>query len=155
MTRRPWLQSSNPFDNATKNSYRKMRVIVADHNAKLEASLDQPGISALFDFFAPLHDRYLDQYSKWLSTKREYHTSSLQFRAMLQTLSGTLAQRWYAHIILVYPSRSAGYKKLLPRHRRALQRGPYDHRIAEVGALSISLQDEPALQHLKAEVDAF
>lgn len=150
-----WRFAQNPFDNATKENFRLMHVIVGDHDARLENENSDPDIMTIYNETHPVIVIFNDSYSGWFGAKGSYKGETARVDALLEDLSSNKIREFDVKIQIVFPERSPDYLVLLPNERAPFQSGGKDERINAVKTLDESLVAYPALAALKVEVNAF
>ena len=161
---RPWIFLINPFITVTTGSYRKMKQIgdytLAALNANepptnpAVAATTATSISDIVTMLTPLVADYDDAYAVWLSQQGMQKGQTQSLTDLLKQLSAQNIEDWDLAIQNVYRQKTPQYMALLPRHRTPFQTGSQQDRITAVGALSLAIGDDAALQTLKADVDS-
>jgi hypothetical protein len=150
-----WRYSTNQFDNSTKNSKKRMKIISTDHDGKLMERQGEPGIGDLYAFYHPLHEGYINKYSDWMVMRASYKGSSLVIRNLFGELSSSRIRTWDVTIQGFYPLNTQRYVELLPNRRKPFQNGGYEQRSAAVQALVQAIGTDDNLHTLKEDVIAF
>jgi len=154
-TANSWRYASNQFDNSTKNSRKRMKIISTDHDGKLMERQGEPGIGALYEFYHPLHEGYINKYSDWMVMRASYKGSTLTIRNLFGELSSSRIRNWDVVIQGFYPLNTQRYVELLPNRRKPFQNGGYEQRSAAVQALIQAIGADDDLRTLKEEIIAF
>jgi hypothetical protein len=153
MTNVSWSYLQNPFDNVTKNSYKKMYEMSTDHFDKLRGyARTNLELKALYDWAYPAYQAFVQEYDKGYVHASTYQMQTATLENLLLELSSTHIRRWDVAIMSVYDIVEPPYKALLPEGRRPFQSGAYDARIRAVKRLADSLQNFPALSALQTTV---
>ena len=151
MFKRPWIFLSNPFETACFGSYVAALQMSTYLDAALNAAQSDPDISVLYDYYHPIHEAYMNAYTKWnvQGGTQIGHTQTLQ-----QLLDGLTPKinAWDAQIQGVFVKNSPTYNALLPHGHNAFIKGTQTNRIAAVTALDNALTAYPALATTKTDV---
>ncbi|MEM6297762.1 MAG: hypothetical protein AAF740_03635 [Bacteroidota bacterium] len=151
-----WAYLSNPFDNVTRESHRRMRLLATDHFSKLRKRAENdPEIKALLDLGEPYFEAYLKQLRTGSKESSLYRMNTARVEDLLAELSGTLARRWDVSIMVEYDKVTPEYEALLPKGRKVFQQGSYEERIEAIQVLAEQLTLFPVLDNLRAEVEEF
>ncbi|MBI9039151.1 MAG: hypothetical protein JEY97_13540 [Bacteroidales bacterium] len=150
-----WQAEQNQFDNCTKNSKKRMHIIAADHDAKLQAQSTDNVILTFYDFFHPKYISYTSKYSEWMLAKAAYKASTRAAENLWQELRSDKIENWDIRIQVIYRKDSPEYLALLPNGRGPFQTSAYELRISAVETLIGSIGDNATLVELKADVEEF
>jgi hypothetical protein len=153
-----WIHISNPFEAVTKESRRKMLILITDHTSRLQNGVAVAVINTLYTRTAPVKLDFSNKYSTWSVANGQWKAETNRVNAGLKDLSGTKIENWDIRIQMIFTQGSADYQALLPRRRVPFQEGTMDERIAAVHTLGEALDAYPgeaSLVTLKGEVDAF
>lgn len=135
-----WSQLQNVFDNATKNSVKKMNAMSTDHHDKLKAGIAQkPELQLLYDRFLAAYTPFKKGYQNISAISGMYEGHTKIVADLFATLSSDYAGDWDIAIQGVYRDKTPQYKMLLPNGRNPFQSGSYESRIREVEAFSMRL----------------
>ncbi|MEP6465815.1 MAG: hypothetical protein ABJB05_05900 [Parafilimonas sp.] len=164
---RSWIFLMNPFISVTNTSYRLMKQI-GDYTlaaiaarmpqnapANAEATATTDIFTQLFAILSPVVQAYDDAYTTWLSQQGTVKGQTKSLNDVLDLLSSQKIEDWDLAIQNVYRQHTPQYMALLPRHRTPFQHGSQQDKITAVGALSLAIGTDGALQTLKTDVDAF
>jgi hypothetical protein len=151
-----WYYLQNPFDNVTKNNYKKMYLMATDHFDRLkQAALTNPKIQELLDFGREPFEAYVLQYREGSTEAAVYRMDTASFENIIADLSSTQIRRWDVEIQYLYDTTLPEYKALLPNGRGPFQTGSYDLRIDQVLSLADRLKKFPNLINLQTKVQEF
>ena len=160
--KRPWIYFINPFLIVTADSYRKMKQLGDYTNTAVSTAAEaatNPDDKAFFTQVQTMleHpvDTYDDVYTVWTMNQGLQKGQTKGLNNLLDDLRSTMIQDWDLAIQNVYREGTPQYIALLPRHRTPYQTGKQQQRITVVGALSLAIGNDPKLQTLKADIDAF
>ncbi len=146
---------SNLFDNATKKSKKKMRLIINDHDRKLEiAKDDDPEIEAMYDITHPKKLAYNLLITQWESGKGIGKGDTKEWTNLLDEINDTVLDFWEGQVTYYFPVRTPTYIAIFPGGRMAITSDPYEDRLAALDALSETLSNYTQLAALKTTVDA-
>ena len=139
----------------TKNSYKKMLLLITDCYSKLEAMKSDPDIEVLFTRTTPVYEDYSIAYSGWTAAKGNWEGETFRFNEKLEELVDVKIKQWDAQVRAVHLEDTADYKKIFPNGRSGFREGPYDIRISNINALGTALKPYAALLATKTDVDQF
>ncbi len=111
-------------------------------------------LDALLTTLSPLLQAYAENYDTWLSRQGLQKGRTQSLNDLLKELGSEIIQEWDLAIQNEYRQDTPQYTALLPRYRQPFQNGSQEDRITAVGALSLAIGDDTALQSLKTEVDS-
>jgi hypothetical protein len=137
-----WHYLENQFDNATKDSRKRMNIIVSDFAAKLALRAGEHAtLTTIHTAFAPQAAAWTSIYSAWRNKKAEYRGATQTFTNLLVALteSGPGAARskideWDSKLKAHWSQGEALYTTLLPQGREPFTSGGRDNIVAEVGS---------------------
>jgi hypothetical protein len=150
-----WRFLLNIFDNISKNSFKKMLLVVTDHTSKLEIQKTDPDIGALFTRTSPVSADYSKAYSDWTAAKGNWEGETLRFNQKMTELVDQKIKQWDAKVRAEFLEDTADYTKIFPGGRTGFRNGAYDVRINHVGALATALMNYPSFAALQTEVDTY
>lgn len=133
-----------------------MYLLSKDHFDKLlEKAGNDPMIQELYDMGIKAFQAYEKVYQGGTNVSGNYRLYTAQMEELLKELSGRLARRWDASIVIEYDVNSPEYQSLMQEGRSVFQQGAYDVRISKVIALAEQLKQFPVLEGLQQEVEKF
>ncbi len=150
-----WSYLINPILNATKGNYSKAMRLSTYHDSALFAGKSSPFILALYNFYHPIHEAFMEAYAAWNKQIGTKKGETLNLKQQLILLRKTKIMEWDIAIQQFYRRHTPRYKSLLPKFRKPFQSGKQLDRIDAVAALSISIGNDAALADVKADVDLF
>ncbi len=150
-----WSYLINPILNTTRNNYSKALQITNYHDSALFAHRNSPFILALYNFYHPIHEAFLEAYDAWDAQKGTKEGETLNLKQQLILLRKTKIIEWDIAIQHFYRRGTPRYKALLPKFRKPFQKGKQLVRIDAVAALSLAIGNDAALANVKADVDLF
>ena len=150
-----WHFAENQFDNATKESRKRMNILIEDHIAKLKAELSDPDIAFLYERTLPVEQEWVNRYTNWKTAKGLYKGATDKFEELLEKLQAEKSPLWDNQIKVAVGEGSSDYIAIMPRGREPFYKGNRDERIAEVKALAKRLEGYPALAAVMDDVNAF
>lgn len=151
-----WSYLQNPFENVTKNNFKRMVLMARDHFDKLTAAATtSPAVQNIYTAAAPIYQSFNDLYTASMTDTALYAMRTQEFETLLAVLRGEKIKRWDAQIQSIYLDNTPQYKALLPQNRTPFQAGAYELRISAVRALASSLAAFPDLTHVKTDVEDF
>jgi hypothetical protein len=153
--RKVWRYLSNVFETATKNSFKKMLLVLTDSYSKTEALKTDPEIEAIFNRTTPVYNDYSKAYSDWTAAKGNREGETQRFNEKMVELVDVKIKQWDAKVRAEYLEDTADYLKIFPSGRTGFRTGAYDIRINNVGALATALKSFPALAAVYTDVDTF
>jgi len=152
---RNWIFETNPFLNASDNSYLKALKLSTYHDSALSAAQSDPFILGLYTSYHPVHLKLKTDYDAWKAKGGMQQGETLNLDQLLSMLSHTKIQGWDNRIQIVYPQNTPEYKKLMPGRRGPFQTGTQEQRLHAVQTLSVVIGADTALATLKTEIDSF
>ena len=155
MKKDTWTFTSNPFDNSTKGSFKKMLIISTYTDATLHAHNSDPAIAPLYTVYHPLHLAYVDKYDLWIESGGLHKGATVGLTDLLAQLSNPLIEDWDTAISQFYHKGSARHTELLPDGHAPFQAGSKETRINAVKSLVIAMGTDTNLTALKVTVNAF
>lgn len=133
-----------------------MFLMATDHFDKLAGRAPgDPVIANLYQFGKPFYDAFVKLYGKSVNDDATYRMHTQLTQELLVKLRSTLVRRWDVQIQTVFDNVTPEYRSLMPNGRKPFQVGAYDLRISHVKVLATGLERYPALDTLRAEVEAF
>ncbi|MFN0204652.1 MAG: hypothetical protein ACKVTZ_24265 [Bacteroidia bacterium] len=150
-----WSYLSNPFDNVTKRSFKKMLIIATDHNDKLFSRISDPDINNLYVQYQPLFLAFKDAYDRIGTSASAYRASTIVVENLFTQLMSTKVKQWDIWVQNVFFDDTPEYALLFPERRGAFQSGAYDLRISAIRKLRDGLANYPALSNVYNDVVAF
>lgn len=148
-----WSPLSNMFDNVTKKSKKKMRLIINRHVLKLAAASADPEIQAIYDITNPKKIEYNLLMTEWESSKGIGKGDTKIWEKHLDEINETVLNEWEGQVTYRYPKDTPTYIAIFPGGRMAITSGAYDDRLAALDAFSHTLDSYPLLATLKTAVD--
>jgi len=155
MARKPWHFFINSFEIATRGSYKKALSLGASHLAQLSANQGDPVIAALLASFTPVWEAYKLADLNLRSTLGNYKGDTQRVRELFTFLNTTKLPYWEPRIWMHHPRSEPESVALLPRGRRAFQKGAYVQRIQAIKALGKQCEEISDLQLLSVDILAF
>ncbi|MCC6727305.1 MAG: hypothetical protein IT258_22560 [Saprospiraceae bacterium] len=153
--KKKWAQLYNQFDNATKSSKKKMRLIINDHCRRLESNkTGDPELEAMYDLTNPKRTAYDLKMKQWDSSKGIGKGMTKDWTNLLDEINDTVLDVWEGQVTYFFPMRTPTYIAIFPGGRMAITSGPYEDRLAALDALSETLDNYKDLENLKTTVDA-
>lgn len=150
-----WFFLNNFFDNATKNSFKKMNILATDHHDKLLNNVSNPNIAFLYNRFLPVYQDFKAQYQAVIANTGMYEGHTQIVEAIFAELSSTKIKQWDIQIQGTYLEGTPEYTMLMPNMRKPFQSGGYESRIRECRALALRLQNFSALSAIQQDVTLF
>lgn len=151
-----WAYLQNPFNNVTKQSFKRMLIMATDHFDKLGASArNQVEIQEIYDWAKPEFDAFVQQMDKNEQLAENYRYATATFRELIDVLRTQNVRRWDILIQIEYEQDSKEYQRIMPNGRSVFQLGAYEIRLRSVRKLAESLKQFPNLSDLQADVEAF
>lgn len=151
-----WSYLSNPFNNVSKKSFKRMYQMARDHFDKLKGiAPNNSQIQDLFNLGIVEYETFVTMYRKKSTDVARYRIHTDTVERLFLELSSTLIRQWDVKIQMVYDVVTTEYKGLLPYGRKPFQSGAYEERLNEVESLADHLADFPDLSALKTEVESF
>jgi hypothetical protein len=151
----PWQYIQNPFDNSTKDNYKKFFEISQHHLNALNTRIGDAFFDALIADYLPKHNGYRDLYNLHQTSEGTQKGKTATFEQLLDTESSTKIREWDIAIQGVHAQGSGRYIELLPNRRKPFQSGTRDERVNAVRNLSLAIGTDAALAAVKTDVDAF
>lgn len=152
--KKKWSQLDNQFDNATKNSKKKMRLIINDHVRRLESNKEgDPELEAMYDIAQPKQKAYDQKMNQWESSKGIGKSKTKDWTDLLDEINDTVLNVWEGQVAFYFPAHTSTYLAIFPGGRMAITSGPYEDRLAALDALSETLGNYKELAALKTTVD--
>lgn len=149
-----WYYVRNPFDNVTKNSYKRMVLLSRDTHDKLLQRSSDPDILPLYNTYLPKYQAFNQTYTQLQSNWGMYQAATLRTENLFLELSRK-SKRWEAMVMVQYDDRSAEYLSLFPNNKIPFQSGAYDMRLEALSTLELSLGNYADLSAVLAEVTLF
>lgn len=150
-----WFFLNNMFDNATKNSVKKMNILATDHHDKLLNNVSNPDIQFLYNRFLPIYQDFKAQYQAVIANTGMYEGHTQIVEALFAELTSTKIKLWDIQIQNVYIEGTPEYTMILPNMRKPFQSGGYESRIRECRALALRLHNFAALTLIEQDVTLF
>lgn len=150
-----WSYLSNPFDNVTKRSFKRMLIIATDHHDKLYSRIADPDINTLYIQYLPLFNAFKDAYDKIGTTASAYRAATMVVEGLFLQLMSTKIKQWDIWVQNVYFDDTPEYALLFPDRRGAFQTGAYELRISAIRKLRDGLANYAALANVYNDVVAF
>ena len=155
MTTVNWYYLRNPFDNATKGSFKKMDVLATDHHDKLKSRINDPQINTLYTFLKPFYDNFKDVYSKAAVNRGMYKGYTQRVEELFLELRQKKLREWNVRVQIEYLEGTMEYNQIFPNGKTIFQIGGYEARMAAVKTLLNTLEHFPALQNVKQDVEDY
>lgn len=162
-----WHYCENQFDNATKDSRKRMNIILTDHIAKLIARQSEHAtITGLIGPTQGVVNIWQQRYTDWRNKRAAYKAASQGVQSLLDALmfapgagQRSKIDEWDTRLAALWTPDAQDYTFLLPNGRAPFTTGGRDNIIKEVGDFSQRLsQKAPELtaarDGLQAQVDA-
>jgi len=142
-----WSALDNPFDNGTKDNFKKGLKLDNYHEAVLRYLKDNdpdPDYTILHARYLPLHIAYNDGYTDWklILGGRESKTKSVDI--LLEEMTVRIGDIDY-EVQKVYRDYTVEYKAIFPDGRKPFHRGGKEDRITAVETLAKSMQNDASL----------
>lgn len=150
-----WSYLSNPFDNVTKRSFKKMLIIATDFHDKLLNKISDPDINMLYTHYLPIFTTYKTAYDNLGAIAGIYRSNTMIVENLLAQLSSTKIRQWDIWIQNIYLDDTPEYTALLPERRSPFQTGAYELRISAIRKLRDNLVNYNALSNVYNDVVAF
>ncbi len=152
-----WHFSQNQFANASRNNFKLMNLLSADHNSKLaaEAQIGEALFVDMYNTFDPVRKGYNLDYAKWLEAKGMYKAQTMRLILGFEKLLDNKIPKWDAQIQAVFIERSPEYVAIFPGGRTAFRRGAYDTRISRLYRMFLVVSKHEELKDTSKEVEAF
>jgi hypothetical protein len=155
MSTATWSYLRNPFDTATKNSFRLMLIMAKDHLDKLFGNVSDPDIAMIYAFVKPEYDAFMQAFNNVQMNTSAYKSRTMQMENLLLELSGKKAKQWDIGVQGQYLDDTAEYMDILPNRRGAFQKGSYDERVNALDIFAQKLANYPILATVQADVQTF
>lgn len=162
-----WHYLENQFDNSTKNSRKRMNIILSDHIAKLSARLGEHAtIAGLVGPTQGVMNTWSARYSDWRNKQAAYRSATKAVQDLLDALMFSAGpnvrskiDEWDSKISALWMPGSVEYVNFLPNGRAPFTIGGRDNIIKEVGDFSQRLAAKigdltTARDTLQGQVDA-
>jgi hypothetical protein len=162
-----WHFLENQFDNSTKNSRKRMNIILTDHLAKVFARLSEHAtITALVSPTQAVANTWTTRYTDWRNKLASYRGASQTMQNLLDALKlapgpgqRSKIDEWDSKLTALWTPGSPEYVNFLPSGRAPFANGGRDNIIKEVGDFSqrLTAQITPlttARDTLQGQVDA-
>lgn len=150
-----WGYLRNPFDNATKGTFKRMAMMARDHHDKLKsAAMTDPYIDTLYTAFLP-------DYTAFNTAFRQTHIIDSQRQILTTQLVNTLTnlrtqvEDWDIRVSFLHRPSTPVYQLLFGGGRTSFYVGSYEYQLAAVKELSDKLVNFADLADVKADVDAW
>lgn len=153
--KRVWRYIVNVFEAATRNSYKKMLLLIVDSTSKLQAQKADPDIDALFVRTDPVSTDYSLAYSTWTSATGKRKGETQRFTDKLTELNDVKSKQWEKQVTDKYEEGTPDYKRIFPNGSSMFREGTYEERVNRLQSLGLTLADYPALAATKTEVDNY
>ncbi len=148
-----WVSLNNIFDNATKRSKKKMRLIINDHVLKLETASEDPEILAIYDLTEPKRIAYNLLLTQWESGKGIGKGKTRTWEDLLDEINDTVLNVWEGQVTYYFPKDTPTYIAIFPGGRMAITTGRYEDRLQALDTFSLTLVSYSSLEALKRTVD--
>jgi hypothetical protein len=145
---------NNMFDNATKQSKKKMLLIALDHDSRLEAGSDDPDIEEIYNLTHPDVLNYQTLMAQWESGKGIGKSRTRTWEELLDDIQESTLDIWEGKVTNFFPKNTPTYLAIFPNGRTAITNGKYEERLLALDAFSLTLGNYVQLASLKTEVDA-
>ncbi len=155
MTQNTWSYLRNPFDSATRNSFRLMLIMSKDHLDKLGGNISDPDIAMIHAFVKTAYDNFIQAFNDVQLNASTYRSKTMLMENLLVELSSKKIKQWDIQIQGQYLDDTPEYADILPNNRSAYQRGAYDERINAVNILAQKLLNYPTLANVQTDVQNF
>jgi hypothetical protein len=149
-----WSFLSNPFDLATKDSYKKMNAMFLYHVGRIRASSD-PFIQLLYEKTKPVEKAWSEAFFKWGHAKGNRKNDTQNFKSLLKELYTVKIPEWEVQVMLRFPKGTRDYKNIFGKGRTQFRRGYYAERLERVYTLARSLDNYPGLSAVRMDVEDF
>jgi len=152
-----WHFSQNQLDNATRNSYKAMNLLSADHNSKLaaEAQTGEQLFIDLYETFKPARKTYNNDYVNWLAAKAMYKAQTMRLVLGFELLTDKKIPKWDADIQAVFIERSPEYVAIFPGGRTDYRKGAYDTRLSRLNRMFVIVDKHEALKKTAQEIEEY
>lgn len=151
-----WSALRNPFENATRNSFKLMNLISTDHHDKLKvAAADDAGLMHLYNMYVPIYAQFQETFTATTTNLSKYRGSTRRVETMFEEITSTKARHWDVAIQYHYPMETMDYSDLMPDGKEPFQKGGYEMRIKELKSLSERLADYPNMVATQTEIDQY
>ena len=156
MTLEPrWGYLRNPFDNATKGTFKRMAMMVRDHHDKLKsAAITDPYIDTLYTAFLPDYTAFNAAFRQTHIIESQRQILTMQLVSALNNLR-TQVEDWDIRISFLHRPNTPVYQLLFGGGRTSFYAGSYEYQLAAVKELSDKLANFADLADIKADVDAW
>lgn len=155
MSQSIWSYLRNPFDSATRNSFRLMLIMSKDHLDKLGGNISDPDIAMIHTFVKTAYDNFMQAFNNVQLNSSSYRSKTMLMENFLSELSSKKIKQWDIQIQGYYLDDTPEYADILPNNRGAYQKGAYDERINAVNILAQKLLNYPVLANVQADVQNF
>lgn len=150
-----WSYLRNPFDSATRNSFRLMLIMAKDHLDKLFRNISDADIAIIYAFVKLAYDNFIQAFNNVQLNASSYRSKTMIVENLLLELSSKKIKQWDIAIQGQYLDDTVEYADILPNFRSPYQRGAYDERVNAVNILSQKLANYPTLSNVQIDVQAF
>ncbi len=150
-----WSYLRNPFDSATRNSFRLMLIMSKDHLDKLNGNTADADVAMIYVFVKTAYDAFMQAFNNVQLNASLYRSKTMLMENLLAELSSKKIRQWDILIQGQYLDDTAEYADILPNNRSSYQRGAYDERINAVSILAQKLINYPVLTNVQTDVQAF
>lgn len=151
-----WFYLQNPFDNVTKNSFKRMLIMATDHHDKLlNASVNSAQLQAIYQQFLPAFQTFKQTYMQTFAAGAVYQGNTQMVETLFAELSSKKIKQWDIQIQNVFLDDTPQYKMLLPTNRIPFQSGTYEGRTQAVQVLETNLAMFPQLSAVMTDVSDF
>ena len=148
-----WSYLNNPFDNVTKNSHKKMKLLATDHISKLKkGATNDSVIQELYDYILPAYEAFTKYYTRRTTIEARYQMETQRFANAMALLMSKKIKRWEALSLLTYDDTTPEYNMIFPNGREPFRVGTYDDRISQTSSLAERLSMFSDLADLQTEV---
>ncbi len=149
-----WFFLSNPFLNATNESYPNAYQITVFHWAALNAAKKDPFFAALLATYQPIHDAFVAAYNQWTLQAGLQQGQTETIKQLFKDLNVNI-KTWDVAIQNVYTDTSPTYKGLLPHKRSPFQTGTQNDRLTAIQNLIDAIGSDASLAKVKTAVTNF
>lgn len=127
------LHSNNFFDSATKNSDKRLNILVTDFNDRLFADVSTPALTAAYNAaFKPAYTAFQTAYGAMLNAENRYKNRTENTENQLEQLRKN-ADEWSFKVESTpggaFRRGTLNYNAIFPNGYAPLQSGPYEGRI--------------------------
>lgn len=155
MTQPIWSYLRNPFDSATRNSFRLMLIMAKDHLDKLFRNISDADIAIIYVFVKLAYDNFMQAFNNVQLNASSYRSKTMLMENLLTELSSKKIRQWDIQIQGQYLDDTPEYADILPNNRGPFQKGAYDEKINAVSILAQKLVSYPTLSAVQTDVQNF